>query len=140
MVRNTPVCAPELARAAAGLPLAEFLRRNELLHARMRGERRDSIWHAFVRQAGIDCPTDRGLTLDTGSLAVQSAMAGHGVALADIVLFAKELADGRLVAPYDAVYQEGHGYFVTFEPDSLAEDDVAAFRSWIIAAFADRTT
>ena len=45
------------------------------------------------------------------------------------------LADGRLAAPYDQVQQEGHGYFLTFEPDSLAEDDIVAFRSWIIAAF-----
>ena len=138
MVRNTPVCSPEVALRCAGMGLAEFLRANTLLHARNRGERRDSVWRAFVRHAGITCPTDRGLTFDTGSLAAQSAMAGHGVALSDVVLFARELADGRLVAPYDMVHEEGHGYFLTFEPDSLAEEDVAAFRSWIIAAFVNR--
>jgi LysR family glycine cleavage system transcriptional activator len=138
MVQNKAVCSPELARRCAGMSLAEFLRSNTLLHARNRGERRDSVWRAFVRQSGISCPTDRGLTFDTGSLAVRSAMAGHGVALADTILFADELADGRLAAPYDQVQQEGHGYFLTFEPDSLAEDDVAAFRSWIIAAFSRR--
>jgi LysR family glycine cleavage system transcriptional activator len=138
MVQNKAVCSPELASRCAGMSLAEFLRSNTLLHARNRGERRDSIWRAFVRQAGIACPTDRGLTFDTGSLAVRSAMAGHGVALADIVLFAEELADGRLVAPYEQLQQEGHGYFLTFEPDSLAEDDVVAFRSWIIAEFSRR--
>jgi LysR family glycine cleavage system transcriptional activator len=138
MVRNTPVCSPELAERFTGVGLAAFLQGNTLLHARVRGERRDSIWRAFVRHAGIICPTDGGLTFDTGSLAIQSAMDGHGVALADTVLFARELADGRLVAPYDVVHEDGNGYFLTFEPDSLAEADVVAFRGWIIAAFMDR--
>jgi DNA-binding transcriptional LysR family regulator len=135
MVRNTPVCAPEIARRCANMTLGEFLSGNELLHARNRGERRDSIWRAFASRAGVSCPTDRGLTFDTGSLAVESAMAGHGVALADIVLFARELADGGLVAPYAEIQEEGHGYFLVFEPGGLEDDDVAAFRSWIIAAF-----
>ncbi len=138
MVRNTPVCAPELAGQAADMTLAEFLRANTLLHARNRGERRDSIWRAFVRHAGISCPTDRGLTFDTGSLTVQSAIAGQGVALADIVLFARELAEGLLVAPYDITQEEGHGYFLTLDAGSLADDDVATLRSWMIAAFSGR--
>jgi DNA-binding transcriptional LysR family regulator len=136
MVRVTPLCAPELARDSENLTLAEFLARHELLHVRLDEQPRGCLWDAFAGQVGIGINTDRGLAFDTASLAVQYALSGAGVVLADIRMFADLIADGRLVQPYDAVCEDGHGYYLTFHPEDVTEPGVALFRAWMIDRFA----
>lgn len=136
MVRVTPVCAPELAEAHRGLPLAEFLERNELLHVRIEGEARDHVWAGFAGRCGIAVETDRGLSFDTAALAAQYAASGAGVAVADVDMFAQDIRSGRLVAPYDVTCEDGYGYFMAVHPDCAAEPATAVFRSWMLARFA----
>lgn len=136
MVRVTPVCSPELARAAAGRTLAEFLAGNELLHSKIEGQPRDTHWAAFARHLGLRIATDRGTAFDTAVLGIEYAISGAGVALADVDMFAPELADGRLVAPFPETREDGYGYYLAFHPEDLAEPVVTLFRSWMIARFA----
>jgi LysR family glycine cleavage system transcriptional activator len=136
MVRVTPMCAPSLAAAQAGRSLAEFLAANELLHVKLEGEPRDVQWASYVRQSGLSVDTDRGLAFDTAVLAAQYAMSGAGVTLADVDMFAREVAEGRLVAPFAEVEENGYGYFLALHPEDLAEPGVAHFRSWMIGRFA----
>jgi DNA-binding transcriptional LysR family regulator len=84
--------------------------------------------------------TDRGLAFDTAISSVEFAMAGEGVALADIDMFAADIAAGRLVAPYDAVVEDGYGYYVKFHPEDLGDPVIAQFRSWLIGRFKARET
>jgi DNA-binding transcriptional LysR family regulator len=136
MVRVTPVCAPGLAKTSVGMTLSQFLNANELLHVKLEGQPRGVAWASFARRCGISLNADRGLAFDTAVLSVQYAMSGAGVALADIDIFAKEIAEGRLVAPFDEVCEDGYGYYLTFHPEDLTEPGVALFRSWMIARFA----
>lgn len=135
-VTVTPVCSPELARAAAGLGLAEFLAANELLHVKLEGQPRNVLWAAFARHFGLGVATDRGTAFDTAVLTVQYAMSGAGVALGDVDMFAPEIAAGRLVAPFAESCEDGYGYYLAFHPEDLAEPVVTLFRSWMIARFA----
>ncbi len=135
MVRVTPVCSPELARASAGKSLGQFLADNELLHVRLEGEARGLLWTTFARQCGLSLDADRGLSFDTAISAVEFARSGAGVALADLDMFAAELASGALVAPYKAVFEDGYGYYLKFHAEDLADPVIATFRSWIIARF-----
>jgi len=134
--RVTPVCAPAIARSCAGMSLARFLDHNELLHVRLEGEPRGVLWSRFARHCGLALDSGRGLTFDTGVLAVDYAMSGAGVALADIDMFAREIAEGSLVAPYDAVYEDGYAYYLTLQPEDLTDSAIAQFRSFVIARFA----
>lgn len=134
-VEVTPLCAPELARDRAGLDLAGFLRRHELLHVRLDGQPRDVLWGDFTARARIDVATDGGLSFDTATLAVQYALSGAGVVLADTRMFADLVASGRLVQPYDAVWEDGYGYYLTLHPEDVTEPGVALFRAWMIARF-----
>jgi LysR family glycine cleavage system transcriptional activator len=137
MVRVTPVCSPEITARAAGLGLAGFLRGHELLHVRVDDRPRGMLWADFVSRCGIEVATDRGVSFDTAALAAQCAAAGVGVALADVEMFAGEIAAGRLAAPFpDVVLGDGYGYYLTFHPEDLADPVVALFRSWMIARFA----
>ena len=65
-------------------------------------------------------------------------MAGEGIALADIDMFAADIAAGRLVAPYDSVIEDGYGYYVKFHAEDLGDPVIAQFRSWIIGRFKGR--
>ncbi|MEE3500096.1 LysR substrate-binding domain-containing protein [Acidiphilium acidophilum] len=132
MINVAPVCAPEIATAHQGKPLERFLRDNELLHVKLEGQARGVMWANYVRHLGLDVATDRGLAFDTASYAVTCAMSGAGIALTDITLFAPELASGRLVMPYDAIIDEGYGYFLILRPEDMADPVIALFRSWMI--------
>ena len=143
MVRVTPVCAPELAKAAAGLSLAEFIAANELLHVKLDGQPRGLLWANFMRQCGVGEGAgrvpDRGLAFDTAISAVQYAMSGGGVALADADMFEDEIKAGRLVAPYDYLFEEGYGYYLKIHAEDLSDPVVSLFRSWLIGRFQERT-
>ena len=60
------------------------------------------------------------------------------VALADVAMFAPEIAAGQLVVPYDAAIDDGFGYYLKLRADDLADPTVSLFRSWLIAQFAAR--
>ncbi len=132
MIRVAPVCAPEVARAHADKPLERFLRDNELLHVKLQGQAREMLWASYTRQLGLQIDTNRGLAFETGILAASYAISGGGVALADIDLFAAEIASGTLAMPYEIAVEEGHGYFLTLHAEDLADPAVALFRSWMI--------
>ena len=137
LVRVTPVCSPELAEKHAGKSIDQFLAENELLHVKLESEPRGMLWSIYMRQCGIVADTDRGLAFDTAISAVKYAISGEGVALADVDMFAEELADGRLVAPFDTALEDGFGYYLKFHPEDLADPAVALFRTWIISRFAN---
>ena len=136
MVRVTPVCSPALAARHAGASLQDFLAANELLHVKLEGQPRGLLWSGFSRQCGVLAETSRGLAFDTAIAAVQYAIAGEGVALADIDMFSTEIASGRLVAPYAAVHEDGYGYYLKLHAEDLADPAIALLRSWVIARFA----
>ncbi len=136
MVRVTPMCHPALAAQARAAGLAEFLATADLLHVKLEREPRHLLWESFARQTGVRIDLNRGLAFDTASLAAQYAQSGAGVALLDTRLYARELAEGRLAAPFDVAVEDGYGYFLNVHPEDLADPAVASFRSWVIQRFA----
>uniref|UniRef100_UPI00344C7955 LysR substrate-binding domain-containing protein n=1 Tax=Sphingomonas sp. TaxID=28214 RepID=UPI00344C7955 len=138
MVRVAPMCSPEVAAANAGKTLEDFLADNDLLHVTLSGEPRGLLWSTYARQARIDLDASRGLAFDTASLSVGYAMNADGVALADLDMFAPEIASGRLVVPYDATIEDGYGYYLKLRPEDLSDPSISLFRSWLIAQFGAR--
>ena len=135
MVRVAPLCSPETAAKGAGLTLAAFLQSQELLHLKLDGEARDLLWTAYLRQSGLALATQGGLAFDTTIAAAHYAMTGNGVFLGDVDMFAREIADGRLVMPFDAVIEDGYGYYLKLHADDLANPAISMFRSWLISRF-----
>lgn len=135
MVRVAPLCSPATAMAAQGKVLEAFLQGEELLHLKLDGEPRDLLWTAYLRQSGIAVAIHGGLAFDTTIAAAQYAMTANGVFLGDIDMFAQEIADGRLVMPYDAVIEDGYGYYLKLHADDLGDPAISMFRSWLINRF-----
>lgn len=134
-VHVAPLCSPETARDAEGKTLEQFLAGAELLHLRLDNQPREFLWAAYLSQRGIDLPLSHGLTLDTSIALTRYAMTSGGVILGDVKMFAPEIASGQLVMPFDAVSEDGYGYYLKLLPEDLADQDIATFRSWLINQF-----
>lgn len=137
MVRVAPLCSPQTAQASKGKGIAEFLAGQELLHLKLDNQPRDFLWGAYIRQTGLDLPSDGGLAFDTAMSAARYAMTSGGVVLADIDMFAEEIERGLLVMPYDgAAIEDGFGYYLKLHADDLSDPAISVFRSWLINRFA----
>jgi DNA-binding transcriptional LysR family regulator len=134
-VRVAPLCSPQTAAASAGRSLETFLASQELLHVKLEDEPRDLLWATFARQCGLSLATEGGLAFDTAIAAAQYAMAADGVFLGDFDMYAQELADSRLVMPFEMAVDDGFGYYLKLHPDDLADPAIAVFRSWLINRF-----
>jgi DNA-binding transcriptional LysR family regulator len=135
MVRVAPLCSPQTAAAAAGRSLGEFLAGQELLHLKLDNQPRDLLWGDYQRRQSIRVPGNTGLAFDTAIAAARYAMTSGGVMLGDIDMFGAEIAQGLLAMPYDAVIEDGYGYYLKLHADDLSDPAISLFRSWLISRF-----
>ena len=63
-------------------------------------------------------------------------MAGQGVAILTRAFYAAELAEGRLVQPFDLVCSDGHGYWLAYPEARRNVPKVRAFREWLLSEIA----
>ena len=135
--RSTIICSPALLSGFDRADPAKLIESNDLLHVTLEDRPKYHLWQTLVRSIGRpDLAVDRGLVFDSSPLAVQYALSGDGVALADPLLFEDDLRSGRLVRPFDIWVDEGHGYYLSTHPEDLSGEAVAVFRTWLIARFA----
>ena len=139
-VRVAPLCSAQTAAAAGaaagGAALEVFLAGQELLHLKLDGQPRDLLWGDYLQRNAITLPMIGGLAFDTAIASAKYAMTSGGVMLGDVDMFAAEIAAGQLVMPYDAVLEDGYGYYLKLHADDLADPAIAVFRSWLISRFA----
>lgn len=136
MVRVAPLCSPETAERHQGKSFEQFLLDNELLHVRLEGEPRGLLWSIYADQQRLAIDASDGMAFDTAFSAVRYAMSASGVVLADIDMFADDIAAGRLVMPYDRVSADGFGYYLKTHAEDLADPAILTLREWIIRRFA----
>ncbi len=130
----SPVCSPRLLEGEHPLRALEDLHWHSLLH--VDGYVQDDYWpdwNMWLRSAGMsDMEVRRGMHFSHTSLALQAAVAGHGVALGSRVLAGNDLAAGRLVRPFAHSAPMSFAYYMVC-PEALADEPrIAAFREWII--------
>jgi LysR family glycine cleavage system transcriptional activator len=82
---------------------------------------------------GLAVHAPRRLMADAQGLVVASALAGQGVALGSPIFFAQEIAQGRLVAPFDITANYGGGYWLAYPAERRRVRKIVAFRDWILA-------
>ncbi len=140
MVRVAPLCSPATAKAAEGRSMQEFIGQAELLHLKLDKQPRDLLWGDYLRRHAIALPNSGGLAFDTSVAVAKYAMTSGGVMLGDVDMFAAEIDQGLLVEPYDTVIEDGYGYYLKLRADDLSDPAVSAFRTWLIAQFANFRT
>jgi LysR family glycine cleavage system transcriptional activator len=93
-------------------------------------------WATWFEAAGVapgsESPAPR-LRADAQALEVASALADQGVALGSPIFFATEIAQGRLVAPFDVTAVYGGYYWLTYPIERRRVRKIVAFRDWALA-------
>ncbi|MDT3251514.1 LysR substrate-binding domain-containing protein [Serratia sp. root2] len=120
-----PVCSPQ--RQAAG-----DWTRQPLIHVDW-GKESQFLpgWHEWFTAAGLPPPQRRGLTYNLTSLAIDAAVAGHGILLGQQSLIQRELANGTLVPLAETVLPLSKPYYVVYPQRTLDKPKAAEFLAWL---------
>ncbi len=122
-----PVCASFLREGPPPLDEPGDLKHHTLLHVDWKDQ--DDTWPSWrmwLLAAGVnDVDATRGPRFSMESMTVQSAVEGHGVALASSPLVVDDLAAGRLVRPFALSLPNNFAYYVVALNYALSGPDVA---------------
>lgn len=127
----TPVMVPELA---AKYGTAEALRSAPLIIDQSIEFLEPRVdWAAWFRTMGVAPPASTGPKFSQADHAIDAALAGVGVVLGRRALCIKDIAEGRLVAPFDVALNTGARFRFICPKGLEKRPQVAAFRDWILA-------
>src|SRR5579864_5283855 len=128
-----PVCSPELLRRGPPLDTPDDLVRHALIHDQ--AVDRDPLaptWLMWLKAAGVrSLPNAPGLSVSTNQLALEAAIAGHGIALANSTIAAADLATGRLVRLFSLSLPDLFAFYVVTVPGALERPKVRALHDWL---------
>ncbi|AWM88132.1 transcriptional regulator GcvA [Microvirga sp. 17 mud 1-3] len=131
----TPVCSPAYRAEKGGLLSVESLAECRLLHEDrlLHDDRWLGNWDKWFAMAGVEVgPRRRGPIYSHGSMAIEAAIRGEGVALGRSALVAEDIAAGRLVALFPHVRLESErGYDLVYRPGKRDHPKVCAVRDWL---------
>jgi LysR family glycine cleavage system transcriptional activator len=125
-----PVCSPQIAARYADpaeIPAAMLLQdESSLVSPDL------PTWEAWFGAAGVAHPAGLGGVLFRNShMALAAALAGQGFALGLSPLVDLDLAEGRLVRPFELSLESPFGFWFVCRRDRLGETKIAAFRQWL---------
>jgi LysR family glycine cleavage system transcriptional activator len=135
LLRNEvfPACSPRLLAAGPPLRTPEDLRHHALIHDQ--AIERDPLaptWAMWLKAAGVrDVPATSGLSFSTNHLAIEAAIAGRGVVLANSTIAAADLVEGRLVRLFSLALPDLFAFYIVTAPGALERPKVKAFRDWL---------
>lgn len=133
-----PVCSPALLQGSLPLREPADLKHHTLLHEEWHDMINAPDWRAWLAVAGVTgVNATRGPGYSHSNLALQSAMDGHGVALARSSLVSLDLEAGRLVQPFGPALPTDYACYAV-SPEGVAErPKIKAFREWLLEQSAE---
>lgn len=139
-----PVCSPKLLKAGPPLNEPRDLLGHTLVHIEWS---RQGVtwpnWRMWMAAAGVDDFDDsRCVVFEDSSHAVQTAVEGSAVALADFAMVANDLSTGRLVRPFDLGIKlpADFAYYLVYPAQTADDDRLKAFRDWVFEEVAKTRT
>src|SRR6516165_801482 len=128
-----PACSPQLLTTGPPLRTPDDLPLHNLIHDQ--ADERDPLvptWPMWLKAAGVkSIPETAGLSFNNMHLALDAAIAGHGVVLAYSTIAAADLAAGRLVRLFSLALPDQFAYYIVTAPGALERPKVTAFRNWL---------
>jgi len=128
-----PACSPQLLAKSPALSTPDDLPLHDLIHDQ--AIERDPLvptWPMWLKAAGVkNIPAATGLSFNNMHLAIDAAIAGHGVVLAQSTIAAADLAAGRLVRLFSLALPDQFAYYIVTAPGALDRPKVRAFRDWL---------
>lgn len=131
-VHFTPMCSPDFARRLGGLTDPA-----QLLTAPRLASDAD-WWDLWFKAAGVPtvvsmAPATR---FDAQNLEAQLVMAGQGVTLLTPTFWTAELADGRLIRPFETVAFDGVCMWLVYPEPKRRLRKIRLFRDWLLEEYA----
>ena len=128
-----PACSPQLLTTGPPLRTPDDLLLHNLIHDQ--AIERDPLvptWPMWLKAAGVkNIPAAAGLSFNNMYLALDAAIAGHGVVLAYSTIAAADLAAGRLVRLFSLALPDQFAYYIVTAHGALERPKVRAFRDWL---------
>ncbi|MBM3521373.1 MAG: hypothetical protein FJX57_00320, partial [Alphaproteobacteria bacterium] len=98
-------------------------------------------WQIWLDHAGLGkLAVKRGPSFDSTRICLEAAANGIGLALSDPLLAADQIADGRLVQPFDICVSTGKAYWLVYPQPFAGRAKIIAFRDWLLAEATDIVT
>ena len=131
-----PVCSPSLLRSGPSLREPRDLLLHTLAHIEWTGSGITwPNWRIWMAAAGVsDFSDERVLLFNDSAHAIQAAIDGSVVALADFAMVANDLSAGRLMRPFEHGIKlpQEYGYFLVYPEASAGDMRIAAFQAWML--------
>lgn len=125
----SPVCTPDYRERLGGLHTPRDLVTSQLIHE----IGMTTTWERWFAMMRLPYPGNRGPGYSHGSMSIEAAIRGEGVALGRSVLVAQDLAEGRLVSLFPRHRLEVEwGYDLVYRPGNHDHPKVRAMRIWIL--------
>ena len=123
-----PICTPAIA---SGLRLPRDLQDTTLI----RVSHMSDDWPCWFAAANLREPVRAAgeVVFESNALAMQAALDGVGIALAQLPYVSNALAAGRLVAPFPVIARKQESWFFEYRPSRLDDPALRAFRDWLHA-------
>lgn len=130
-----PVCSPKLLHEHGRLQKPHDLASETLIHdLSMDSHTGFPTWDTWLQKAGVaDVSTTRGMKINNSAAVLQTAIDGHGIALARSAMAHDDLASGRLVRLFPEVSCASPlAYYVVYRAECSSLPRLTAFRDWLL--------
>lgn len=127
-----PVCSPALQKqlqTPADLAKVVLLQDEMMIEDEKRPD-----WKKWFEAAGVsDRAKGERIKFSHAVMMIDAALAGQGVALGRSTLVADDLAQGRLVRPFEASFESAFAYWVAVPKGAVLGPKINAFLEWLLA-------
>ena len=124
----TPMCSPGFLKRHGPFEAEDMLRIPQI-------SPHDPWWPFWLREAGVEVPDGPprvGVRLDSQAHEGHAAMAGQGMAMLTPFFWRNDLAEGRLVRPFDQVSTRGYAYWLCYPEARRGVAKIRRFREWLL--------
>jgi LysR family transcriptional regulator, glycine cleavage system transcriptional activator len=123
----TPMLSPKLAASIGGIKQPADLLRLPIL------DPDDPWWETWFEATGVaySMPTSGG-SMGLQAFAGAAAITSQGVAILSKALYEQELADGRLMQPFDRLASTSFSFYLVFPEARRNVPKIRAFQDWIL--------
>ncbi len=124
----SPVCSPAYRERMGGIANVSDLLSCKLIHE----NGMKTGWYRWLQLFGVIGSNIRGAGYSHGSMSIEAAIRGEGVALGRSVLVSEDLVSGRLIELFPEFrLNVEHGYDLVYAKGNHDHPKVCAFRDWI---------
>lgn len=135
----TPMCSPQLLKGPNAIKCPDDLAKHVLLHNHsMDYDPQAPTWETWLDTAGAKgVDASRGTHFSLPDHGLQASIDGGGVVLGWQFLAAKDVAAGRVVAPFDVTLPLGSSFYLAYPQAHSRRPNIVALREWLMRELAE---